>query len=471
MVRRSARQAKNPRINLNEETYTNAIWENKEVPLWSTALEDADTRVARISGAKTTRKATVALPALSKEHKHILFMNPGTQCIHDAMVAITNGAERPAWCKYFKSLSVQNGKLMYGTKAFATSEEKRRLVKSKYFTPDEPSTIQPITDALRGKYCNISRSNVRNILRSLETYQLNFARRRPQKVNNTTIFKNPGVLACDVFMPSAKLGFFGKRICLTVMDVWSRFSRCYVIENKKAILVKQGIERFVKEFTSLGHLPRRMLCDKGTDLGGWKNVDAIMERYRLPRDKDQPMVLRSVTGMPVGIVEAMNSQYQRRMQVFRTSNLTDDPADVLWDISDQLNDQRRPVRGNLTPLQLLALPQMQRNAINAKYKRNFITNVGGLKPLVVGNTVRILQMTRKEQEKFHKQFAPKWSKKKFTVLRRTGLRRNPGVFKYSVGLPNTYYRHELLHIPKKTDTNVPNVNVRNFKLIAESPLD
>ena len=149
-----------------------------------------------------------------------------------------------------------------------------------------------------------------------------------------------------------------------------------------------------------------MLCDKGTDLGGWKNVDAIMERYRLPRDKDQPMVLRSVTGMPVGIVEAMNSQYQRRMQVFRTSKLTDDPADVLWDISDQLNDQRRPVRGNLTPLQLLALPQMQRNAINAKYKRNFITNVGGLKPLVVGNTVRILQMTRKEQEKFHK----KWDK-------------------------------------------------------------
>jgi len=472
MSRRSSRQAKNPRKYLNEEHYTNAVWENKETPLWSTALEDADTRVEKISKAKVERRKTaVPLPPLSKEQKHILFMNPGTQCIQDAIVAITRGQERPAWCKYFKNLSVTNGKLIYGTRPFATSEEKRKVVKMMYFTPDEPSTIQPITDSLRGKYVNISRTNVRNILRSLETYQLNFARRRPKKVNNVTVFKNPGVLACDVFMPSANLGYFGKRICLTVMDVWSRFSRCYVIESKKAPLVKQGIERFVKEFTSLGHLPRRMMCDKGTDLGGWKNVDAIMERYRLPRDKDQPMVLRSVTGMPIAVVEAMNAQYQRRMQVFRTAKLIDDPADVLWDISEQLNSQRRPVRGNLTPLQLLALNDRQRSIINATYKDKFVTNLPGLKPLIVGNTVRILMMTRKEQDKFHKQFAPKWSKKKYTVLRRTGLRRNPGVYKYSVGLPNTYYRHELLHIPKETDTNVPRVgNIRKFNLIAESPL-
>ena len=355
---------------------------------------------------------------------------------------------------------------MYDGKPFATTEEKRKAVKALYFSPDEPSTIQPITDALRSKYVNIGRGNVRGILRSLETYQLNFRRRRPIKVMNRTLFKQPGILACDVFMPSKNLGFFGNRVVLVVMDVWSRFSRAYVAENKSAKLISQGIEAFVREFTSLGHLPRRMMADKGTDLGGWKNVDAIMERYRLPRDGDKPMVLRSVTGMPIGVVEAMNAQYQRRMQVFRTSGLIDDPADILWSISSQLN-KRRPVRGNLTPLQLLSLNSKQRAKINADYKIDFVENVKGLKPLYTGQTVRILEMTRKDQEKFHKQFAPKWSKKKYTVLKRTGLRRNPGVFKYSIGLTQTYYRHELLLIPKKTDVQVPIAVRKDFHLLAE----
>ena len=183
------------------------------------------------------------------------------------------------------------------------------------------------------------------------------------------------------------------------------------------------------------------------------------------------MVLRSVTGMPVAIVEAMNAQYQRRMQVFRTSKLIDDPADVLWAISEQLNNQRRPVRGNMTPLQLLFLSDKQRRVVNLTYKEDFIKHVPGLKRLAVGDTVRILEMTRKDQLKFQKQFAPKWSKRKYTVIRVTGLRRNPGVYKYSIGQAQTYYRHELLKIPRKTDSDVPEVvGLRDFHLIAESPI-
>ena len=466
-MRRSARQAKKPRKYLQEDALADAQWENKDTPLWSTALETANARVDAITAAPKIRKTVVPLPPISKEQRSILFMNVGTQRIQEAVMAIANGREKPAWCKYIKNLTADRGKLMYNGKPFATLEEKRTAVKALYFSPDDPSTIQPITDALRSKYCNVSRNNVRNILRSLETDQLNFPRRRPIKILNRTFFKTPGVLACDVFMPSKNLGFFGNRVCLTVMDVWSRFSRAYVAENKSAKLISQGIRAFVKEFTALGHLPRRMMCDKGTDLGGWKNVDAIMEKYRLKKDGDQPMVLRSVTGMPIAVVEAMNAQYQRRMQVFRTSGLIDDPADILWSISDQLNNQRRPVRGNLTPLQLLSLDSRQRAHINAEYKEDFSHSVRGLKPLIVGQTVRILQMTRKEQDKFHKQFAPKWSKKTFTVLRRTTLRRNPGVYKYSIGQPQTFYRHELLHIPKTTDDTLPIAVRKDFRLIAE----
>ena len=66
----------------------------------------------------------------------------------------------------------------------------------------------------------------------------------------------------------------------------------------------------------------------------------------------------------------------------------------------------------------------------------------GLKPLRVNDTVRVLLMTRKEQAVPGKVkgFAPKWSVRMFTVLRRAGLRRNPGVFRYDVGLDMTFYR-------------------------------
>ena len=77
----------------------------------------------------------------------------------------------------------------------------------------------------------------------------------------------------------------------------------------------------------------------------------LMEKYRQKKDGNSPMVLRSPTGTPILLVEAMNAQYQRRMQTFRTSAITNDPAAVLRDISDQLNNQPRPTRGNLTPLQ------------------------------------------------------------------------------------------------------------------------
>ena len=95
-----------------------------------------------------------------------------------------------------------------------------------------------------------------------------------------------------------------------------------------------------------------MLADKGSDLAAAKKV---METYRKKKDGQGPMVLHSATGTPVNIIEAMNSQIQRRMQVFRTSGLTDDPSVLLDDITDQINSQKRPDRGNLTPLELLAL--------------------------------------------------------------------------------------------------------------------
>ena len=117
-----------------------------------------------------------------------------------------------------------------------------------------------------------------------------------------------------------------------------------------------------------------------------------IEIYRQQKDGDKPMVLHTATGTPVLLIEAVNAQVQRRMQVFRTANLTDDPSVLLEDITDQINNQKRPDRGNLTPLQLLGLNGAERAQVNETHRdRTFRGLETGLKALKVGNTVRFLK--------------------------------------------------------------------------------
>jgi hypothetical protein len=438
--------------------------------------ESAEARVKKIADAdmkKQQKKASDKLqkmqaPPMGKMQKHLLFMNVGDNSILGCIKAINSGTGKlPTWCRNFwKQLSVRKNKLVFTTNQgrslpFALQEEKRDAVKNLYFNPREPSTIQPITDKLRGEWANISRKNVTRILRSLETYQRNFQRRKPGKVINTMSMHKPGTLACDMFFPSQKWGWHGKFACLSMMDTWSRYCWFYACVDKSKKTVMKAMLDFTRKFAALGHLPRRMLADKGTDLAPCKD---IMEQYRLPRDGDQKLVFHSQTGQPVLIIEALNAQVQRRMQVFRTSKLTDDPSTILDDISEQLNNQKRPNRGNLTPLELLALNDQERKVVNSGYKRKEQVEVSGLKALKVGDTVRVLQMTRKEQlapKSYQKGFAPKWTKEAYTVLKRTALRMNPGVFKYSIGLHTSYYRWELLKIPKWLDSEVPDGFVRH----------
>ena len=142
----------------------------------------------------------------------------------------------------------------------------------------------------------------------------------------------------DTFFPSEKSGWEPRNV-LVCMDIWSRFSRAYAIEKREAPLFKTAMASFFREFTSLGHLPRRLLTDKGSELhiGG-----KLMEKYRLPRDTDargkkKPLHLRSFTGTPVLAVENLNAQYQRRLEIYRIADQHTDVADLLWDVSEQLN--------------------------------------------------------------------------------------------------------------------------------------
>ena len=372
--------------------------------------------------------------------------------------SLENGFDLPKWALPLgDDLLTAAGRLFYRVHGklvpFAWREEKRKAVKKNYFDPKKPSTIQPITDALRKKYCNVTKRDVTQILRTFETYQLNFGRRRPPKILGRMNLKNPGVLACDMFFPS-KLHGWRKMNCLAVMDTWSRFCRCYALPTKDKKSVILALTLFCKEFAALGHLPRRMLADRGSDLRGAYDV---MEMYRQARDKNAPMVLHTAAGTPVNIIEAMNSQIERRMAVFRTARLTDDPAVLLTDVCDQINNQKRPDRGNLTPLQLLTLSAEERKMVNATYNdRTFLPDLKGLSPLYIGSYVRVLKMTRKEQiQNKVKGFAPKWSKTVYQVKRMVAIPKNDNHYRYYLeGGRQFYYRHELLKIPRMLDKKV-----------------
>ena len=218
----------------------------------------------------------------------------------------------------------------------------------------------------------------------------------------------------------------------------------YAIDTKRKADVLKAMTDFLTDFASMGHVPRRILSDKGSDM---KAAYTVIERYRQAQDGDKPMVLHTATGTPVLLVEALNAQVQRRMQVFRTSGLVDEASQIVHEIAYQINRQPRPDRGNLTPIQLLSLDRAGRAQINKMYRERTVDKVElpGLPDLNVNDTVRLLMMTRKEQEENKvKGFAPKWSEELYTVLRKTALRKNEFNFRYDVGLPDTFYRHELL---------------------------
>ena len=435
---------------------------------WENSIEDDDSklnevldepqqRVERILSEpvkKKLRKNRMFLESpIGKKRKHLLFMNPGTQKINEALGAMTSGGPLPAWAEPFRQhLSVVKGVLMFDDLPMATTEQKREAVKRQYFDPKAPSTIQPITDTLRETYANVSKRDVQRLLRSLETYQRNFGRRRPPKIMGRMSLKNPGIIAMDMFFPTRKIaGWEGKWNCLTCMDCWSRYTHVYALVNKKFATVEKAMVMFLQEFAGFGFMPRRILADRGTDLAPAKKV---MEIYRSEKDGDRPMVVHSETAQPINIVEVMNSEVQRHMQVFRTSEITDDPSVLLEDISYAINHKKRQARGNLTPIQLLSLSKEERERVNEMADEfSDIPEVQGLPSLQVGNACRVLLWSRKDQAKnTFKGFTAKWSTEVYTVLKKTVIPRNKNNYRYFIGTNKSYFRHELLKIPRTVDT-------------------
>ena len=314
-------------------------------------IESASERVYRLK--KQQQLAKPKNETMTKERKHFLFINPGTEKINLLRYALRNNAPLPKWCEqgtFARNFEFKGGKIYFENMEVLTTEEKRKVVKEAYFDPLKPATIEKIFLLYREKYANLSKRNVRDILKSLETYQLIHRRRRPPKVLGKHLTK-PGVVAADLFWPKQKekkveIGW-EKTICLCVMDCWSRYSRVFPLENKSKELILKGLEEFFKELMSHGHKPRIFLSDKGSEFAQLE-TSPLFRKWKIE-------TFSSPTGTPVHIVESLQSQYMRRAEIYRTAGITENPRHLMHLISEQLNKQPRRQFENKSPIQLLTL--------------------------------------------------------------------------------------------------------------------
>ena len=439
----------------------NADWENRGVEYYNKYLpkeqQTAPERVDDLLSQGKNKRKFYQKPERSSAIKEIRFLNPGNEKIYEAIVAIKQGSALPSWAIHFKDqLTVQGGKLYLQNRLILLKEQKHNLVKKSFFNPKLPSTPRDIYEKYENQYANLTRKDCINALKTIETYQLLFRRRRPPNITGRMRVNRPGVLAVDCFFPTELHGWKGKRCILACTDVWSRFVGAYVCRDKEKETVGLAFEQFLKDFVKAsGVLPRRVLADKGSEL---KEIPRIMERFRRPADGNKPLVLNSLTGTPINFVEHVNAHFQRYAQIHQ--HQVDGNFDVLVKaISYQINNKPRKDKGNLSPLQLLQLGRNQRQTVNRNYIDRVPLGRDNMTPINPGDRVRLLTLTRKEQvDPKKKGFAEKWSREIYTVLKKNKIRKNAGFHNYYLtGLPKPRYRHELLKIPRELDSVVPQI--------------
>jgi hypothetical protein len=163
------------------------------------------------------------------------------------------------------------------------------------------------------------------------------------------------------------------------------------------------------------------------------------------------------------------------MQVFATKNLVNDPELLCEAITYQLNRQPRPDRSNLTPIQLVRMTGMDRMEVNRNYVSRSVLGVDTMKVIHIGDRVRYLLWSRKEQAEKGinpktKGFAAKWSPTIETILKKNALRNNSGFHAYYLtGGEKMFFRHELQKVPRKLDTVLPSSVPNLHKQLFEDP--
>ena len=383
------------------------------------------------------------------------WLRPGISKIDLAKQWLLKKTTRPRWTQGFgDELSLKGGRLLVSGLPVMSDGELRKQIKKVYYTPRMPVTVEGVFDHLRGRIANASRKQVHAVLNSLQTYQMLKPRRKPLKNEQTTMVLKPGRIGQDTFFPSKKY-WNGKIYPVTVVaDQWSGYTKAFLMGSEKAAYSYYALKLFIQELQGeFGVKVNSLLTDKGSEMA-----------YDSTLKIDFPHIhhMQSPTGNAVPFIEAKVKLIQSRLWVARTGYdgraLT--IADILDDVVGDINNMKRPTRGNLTPTQLLKITPKMRSVINSVQKSavKMVSNrIHGLPDIYKGDVVRLTRYTRKQQDSYGidmKWFRPKWSEKVYTVVGARAVAN--GRLKYKVsGSNQAWWRWEMLKIDPDVDKVVP----------------
>ena len=211
-------------------------------------------------------------------------------------------------------------------------------------------------------------------------------------------------------------------------------------------MVNYCMNKFFQELMRLGARPNGTLwSDKGAEFA---QLGRLCERWNIK-------YVQSPTGGPVAIVESYNKQVMERLTIHRNAKHVLDAGELCEMVTEQMNNRPRRRRNNMSPVALLALSKPEVLVVNrtdTRLRRLVAYSNLNMKELRVGDSVRVLEWTRKEQVKdlVLKGYEDKWSDALSRVLRISYNKKGMALFRVSGRDQKTYFRWELQHVDLKT---------------------
>ena len=440
----AAKEAQKLKNNAKEPFIEDPSTWNEIIPRENTAAAD------RLHDpAKATRKTTH--DTLSSARRRFLFLNLGDE----AILKYTSGGNPPWTNLYPNELSRRGNKAFFEDLPILLREENN---------PYQEDVLRSCGPYIHLQHSRPPPEKGGQRYAAGSHQRAAQARSLPENAgpkSGRTEYFAPGYFAADTIFPGETYGW-PKTVIFTVIDAWSRFCGAFIVSDKRKGTIAKAFQQFLDDFNLHSTMPpSKLMIDKGSELMG---LDEVMETYSQKR----PCVFRSLTAQPVNLIEGFNAQLQRMCQVYNEAKIVSRFEDVLYLVTNAINNQARKDRMGYTPIELLQMNKPMREEVNANYK--FRTVMPAEKsPLELGQYVRVLMLNRKAQvDTKTKGFPAHWSRDVFQIVRRTAVIKNPGVFKYFVNSTTTgmrvegsRFRHELLRLQIESldeiDTRVPNV--------------
>ena len=383
-------------------------------------------------------------------------MMPGDASVRKAKLWLsTKRGVPPLWVKKVgaDALSIRSGRLHVTGIPVFNQREVAGLVKKMYYSARGASTPYAIHSKLAPRIANCSAASVRRVVGTLETYQVTKRVLKPPDNRGHKHWMTPGTLQADTTFTD---GRYDKKFAIAVMhDVWSGYTRAFVVENETAAVSARAMKKFGQELLSrFGVRPKILMTDKGSE---YATFGRLARTWRAKH-------LASPTGKPINEIESKNAMLKRRLEIQLVAHgQTRNISGILDDICEDINTTPRQWREGHTPVQLLTMSARMRKEVNRaslKKRRNYTHSEpfrSRLKEVRVGTRVRRILWTTKDiktRPMGKKGHMEKWSREIYRVLKIITQRNAVKKYKINDGLPRFYFRTEIQKVIQ-VDTEIP----------------